>query len=95
MKKTLLGLTAILLYIQIRILNAPLFWKGVPNIKTWLNESKMVKNDIVILSFVWMQIWSFLLFGWIGFAIFAIIQVLIVLLVYVYTWVINYINKAE
>lgn len=95
MKNTILGCMAILLYIQIRILKSPLFWVGVPNIDVWSKESDMVKNDIAVLTLFWVHLWSFLLWGWIGLAIFGGIELLIVISVYVYTWIESYIKKAE
>lgn len=83
----LIGLVAIVAYIQIRIVKAPILSLGLPNLKTWVSEKEMVQKDVMLVLSFWANLSIFLLFGWfwlfmfIAFEAFILLTLLIIFIV--------------
>lgn len=95
LKNYILGILAILLYIQVRILQAPLFWRGIPNIDVWSKEKNLVKLHITMITLIWIHILSFVFFGWTGLCTVLGFEMLIAVSSFIHLAVVNYIQKAK
>lgn len=73
MKNYILGILAIIFYVQIRLIRSVWINRGVPAIEHWSSDKQLVFSDMALLSFVWVNLILLHFFGiWITFGIFAI-----------------------
>jgi phosphatidylglycerophosphate synthase len=78
MKNTILAILAIFIYLQVRIMNCLLIWKGQPMLQVWVTEKQMVQRDTIYLIFAHIELWGFLLLDWIGWLIFLACHVVLI-----------------
>jgi hypothetical protein len=72
-KNYILGILAIIFYVQIRLIRSVWINRGVPSIEYWTKEKYMVFEDMALLTFVWINLILLYFFGfWITLAIFAL-----------------------
>lgn len=69
---SMLGVLAVIMYIQVRLLRAVQFNRGLPAVSVWSEEPYLIKKDLTLLFGVWLNFWIFYFFGfWITLIIFA------------------------
>lgn len=73
MKNYILGMLAIIFYIQIRLIRSVWINRGIPSVEYWTKEKHLVFKDMALLSFVWINLILLYFFGvWITLAVFVI-----------------------